>query len=364
NGGFYSALDADSEGEEGKYYVWTENDLKGLLKHDEQLISKYYNVQAHGNWEHGNNILFRNKMDQDFLQENSLSQTSWSSTLKSAKQILLDHREQRIKPGLDDKIITGWNAMMIGGLIDAYKALRSRPLLDVAKRNLQFLSENLVEGTIVYRSFKGKHSTTQGFLDDYAYLTQAYLKMYQVTFDENLLHQAKKLLIHTLENFYDPTDGYFFFTSHEESSLISRKKEIFDNVIPSSNALMAQNLFQLGILFDHDEWKKKATDMVEPLSRLIKSDPNYMSQWAIVFTEIKKGMAEVVLLGTENGDLRAAFQEKYHPFSLFMGTENTSTLPLLTGKTIQNGKSTIFVCYNKTCQQPVHTVPDAEKMLL
>ena len=364
DGGFYSALDADSEGIEGKFYTWTKAELLEKLGDHEALISSYYGIKDQGNWEHARNILMRNKGDQEFLEEHSLAAGDWKAILQKSKTILLEDREGRIRPGLDDKMITAWNAMMVSGLIDAYRVFNDEIFLDSALKNVHFLEKELMEGNKIYRSYKNKRSTTVGFLDDYAFYIQALIKLYQVTFDEQWIHRASALMKHTIEQFFDPQDGFFFYTSSQGERLISRKKEIFDNVIPSSNAVMAQNLNYLSIFFDRDDWGKTAKAMAESLSHIIKSEPTYMSHWAIVFTEIKKGLAEIALIGKKIKTLRSEFQQQYFPFSIIQGTEDKSDLPLLKDKVSINGKPTIYVCYNKTCKLPVHTLEEAKLQLI
>lgn len=361
-GGFYSALDADSEGEEGKFYTWSYHEILNLLGDDGLLMASYYGVKETGNWEHGDNILIRLQPDDVFLQSKNITALEWSKKLLRVKQVLLQHRETRIRPGLDDKIITSWNAMMVCGLVDAYRAFQDDQFLNSAVRNLNFLKTELKEQHTLYRSFKMHRSKTTGFLDDYAYYIQACIKVYQVTFDEVWLHEAKEVLEYTLTHLYDPAEGFFFYA--EESGLITRKKEIFDNVIPSSNAVMAQNLFHAGILWDKDDWKDKATTIVNSISHIIHSEPNYMSHWAIVVGEIHKGLAEVVMVGNSVHDVRKEFQNRYHPLSLSLGTKESSNLPLISGKKVIDGQNTIYVCRDKTCKRPVNTVAEAEKMIL
>ena len=364
DGGFYSALDADSEGVEGKFYTWSKAELQEKLGDHEALISTYYGIKDQGNWEHDRNILMRNKGDQEFLEEHSLTVGDWKAILQKSKTILLEAREGRIRPGLDDKMITAWNAMMVSGLIDAYRVFSDEIFLDSALKNVHFLEKELMEGNKIYRSYKNKRSTTVGFLDDYAFYIQALIKLYQVTFDEQWIHRASALMEHTIEQFFDPHDGFFFYTSSQGERLISRKKEIFDNVIPSSNAIMAQNLNYLSIFFDRDDWGKTAKAMAESLSHIIKSEPTYMSHWAIVFTEIKKGLAEIAFTGKKIKTLRSEFLQQYFPFSIIQGTEDKSDLPLLKDKVSTNGESTIYVCYNKTCKLPVHTLEEAKLQLI
>jgi uncharacterized protein len=364
NGGFYSALDADSEGVEGKFYIWSKNELIENLGSHEPLISAYYGVKDQGNWEHGSNILMRTKEDHQFLKEHSLTWEEWKIILEKSKSILLTERKVRIRPELDDKMIASWNAMMVCGLIDAYRVFTDEIFLSAALKNIHFLEKELMEGKTLYRSYKGKRSSTVGFLDDYAFFIQALIKLYQVTFDERWIYRAAEIMQHSIEQFFDSHDGFFFYTSAQAERLISRKKEIFDNVIPSSNAIMAQNLNYLSIFFDRDDWGKMGKSMAESLSHIIKTEPAYMSHWAIVFTEVKKGLAEIALTGKNITSLRSDFLQQYFPFSVIQGTEEKSDLPLLRDKVAIQGKPTIYVCYNKTCKLPVHTVDEAKLQLV
>jgi uncharacterized protein YyaL (SSP411 family) len=362
-GGFYSALDADSEGEEGKYYVWTYRDLEEALGEHAPLVAEYYAAQPTGNWEHGQNILTRLLPDKDFLKQQELGAAEWQAILQQSKDTLLQKREGRPHPGLDDKIITAWNAMTIVGLTDAYRALGAPALLTLAEQNMRFLENELLEGQQIYRSYKDRRSHTRGFLDDYAYLIQAYRKLYEVTFNEYWLRRAAFFLETTLTLFFDPADHCFYYTAHDGEALIARKKEIFDNVIPSSNALMAQNLWHLGVLLDRDDWKERGRTLVSGFSRLIADEPNYMAYWATVYLEMEKGMAEIVLLGAGLEDVRMEMQREYLPFAVFMGAISDSKLPLIADKTVIDGKTTVYVCYNKACRLPVYTVPEALQQL-
>jgi uncharacterized protein YyaL (SSP411 family) len=362
-GGFYSAIDADSEGVEGKFYVWTKNEIDEILGTDAELINIYYAIKPEGNWEHGNNIPFRTMSDEKFLEKANISKDEWKLKLQDAKDKLLPIRDKRIRPGLDDKIITGWNAMMVVGLCDAYKATANEKFLTAAQKNMEFIERELCDVTTLYRSFKGKRSNTHAFLDDYAYFIQACIKLYEVTFNEYWLKRAEVFVSHTIDNFLDDVDGFFHYTSKHGEKLIAQKKEIFDNVIPSSNSVMAQNLFHIGILLDKDEWKSMGQKMVNSLGYLITNEPNYMSNWGIVFMEMHKGLAEVAFIG-ENAKVQALeFVKGYEPFALLMGSSNSSELPLLKGKIPMNGRDTIYVCYNKACQRPVYEIAEALRQL-
>ncbi|HEY0651745.1 MAG TPA: thioredoxin domain-containing protein [Chryseosolibacter sp.] len=362
-GGFYSALDADSEGVEGKFYVWTKNEFDAIVKDDAELLNAYYSIKTEGNWEHGNNIPFRTMTDTKFLEKANLSKEEWRVKLQHAKDRLLAVRDKRIKPGLDDKIILGWNAMMVVGLTDSYKYTGQEKFLKAALRTMEFLERELCEVTTLYRSYKGKRSNTHAFLDDYAYFISACVRLYQVTFNEYWIKRAEVFVTHTIDNFLDSDDGFFHYASKYGEKLIAQKKEIFDNVIPSSNSVMAQNLFHIGVLLDREEWKAMALKMVDSLGYLITNEPNYMSNWGIVFAEMKKGMAEIAFVGEHAQNTSLEFSQHYNPFTLLMGTNASSELPLLQGKIALDGRDTIYVCYDKSCRQPVTLVAEAYKQL-
>jgi uncharacterized protein YyaL (SSP411 family) len=216
-----------------------------------------------------------------------------------------------------------------------------------------------MEGEILYRSFKEKRSTVHAFLDDYAFVIRTYIDLYTVTFDEYYLKRAVYFTNYTIEQFFDTKDGFFFYTANVSQALIARKKELFDNVIPSSNSVMAQNLHHLGILSDRQDWKHTAANMVGSLAQLVTGEPNYMSHWGIVLMEVRNGMSEVVVVGEGCESTTAQLNATYNPFMLTMGTIEGSQLPLLQDKIAVNGKTTIYVCYNKTCRLPVHRISDA-----
>jgi uncharacterized protein len=360
-GGFYSALDADSEGEEGKFYIWKKSEIYEAVGEDAELFIDFYNVKDEGNWEQGNSILIQTQSEDDFVKRHNLSIDQWRTKLKTFKDKLLSIRDKRIRPGLDDKIITAWNAMMCVGLVDAYRYLGDDRFLNASLKNMRFIENELWDGKSLYRSFKGRRSNTKAFLDDYAYVIQAALKLYEVTFDTYWLQRAEVLTRTVLEEFFDRDDGFFYYTSKESEALIARRKEIFDNVIPSSNSVMIQNLFRLGSILEIAEWKQIAEATTSPLAHLIVAEPNYMSNWSIAYMEMKKGMAEVVIAEDSSQAIRKKFLQYFEPFTLFMGP--SEVVPLSEGKSPINGQSTIYVCFNRTCQRPVHSVEHARTQI-
>ncbi len=351
-GGFYSALDADSEGEEGKFYTWTWKELEAIGV-ETQLVAGYFHCNREGNWEQGRNILIR-----------EMNQPPPSEMVKTAKEKMLAFREKKPRPMLDDKILTGWNAMTVQGLADCYKTFADPMFLKLALKNVKFLENNLMHEGKVYRAFKNKRTATEGFLEDYAFLIQAYVSLYQLTFDEAHLTKAADWTTYVLKNFHDAVEIFFHFSSQSAEQLIAKKKEVFDNVIPSSNSVMARNLFHLGILLDKNEWKEMAVKMTSRLSSIITTEPVYMSNWGILFAEIAQGMNEVVLVGEDWEGVRKEVHQNYFPFALTLGTETKSNLPLVEGREAKEGKTMIYVCRDKVCQLPVDHVKEAVHQLL
>jgi uncharacterized protein len=351
-GGFYSALDADSEGVEGKFYTWIESELQSVLGADTQMLMQHYQATATGNWEHGRNILRR-------APENKAVETD---SIKYLKAKLLAERSKRIRPGLDDKILTGWNAMTIHGLVDCYKAFQEERFLRLALNTMSFLEEHLISDK-VYRAWKGKRSETEGFLEDYAFLIQAYTSLYQVTFNEGWLYKAKMWCEYVQQHFKDIEEGFYFYSSDTAEALIARKKEIFDNVIPGSNSVMARNLHQLGILLDREDWKNQASSMTANLLHLITSEPVYTCHWAVLLSELIHEPAEVVISGSEALTIRAELHQHYLPFTITAASTTTSTLPLLEGRAPKN-ETLIYICRNKTCQLPVNDVATALNQII
>lgn len=349
-GGFYSALDADSEGIEGKYYTWTETELDEILGADASIIKQYYHSSESGNWEHGRSILYRNP--ESIQQPEPIE-------LKTIKQKLLLARSRRIRPGLDDKVVTAWNAMTISGLIDSFRAFNQEHFLKLALDNIAFLEAYLIENGKVYRTFKNKHSETEGFLEDYAYLIQAYTNLYQVTFNEGWLYKAGYWCEYAIKNFFDQHDNFFHFSSATAEQLIARKKEVFDNVIPASNSVMARNLQVLATLLDKPSWSVLAEKMITSISALIISEPAYMSNWGMAMLEYTQGFSEIVISGDQALAYVRQIQKNFLPFSVMAGTLSRSDLPLLNGRGAIAGRTIIYVCKNQVCKLPVENPAEA-----
>jgi uncharacterized protein YyaL (SSP411 family) len=361
-GGFYSALDADSEGVEGKFYIWTQSELKLIFGDDFEWFSKLYNIRASGNWEHGYNHLHLAPNPQWGLNAGktpSLTGEGWGGIqYKNALQKLFIARESRIRPGLDDKILASWNGLMLKGLTDAYSAFGEEKFKTLALNNARFLKEKMTSNQQLWHNYKNGKATIVGFLEDYATVVDAYIGLYQATFQEEWLDEALKLTAYVVENFYDAEDELFYFTDSNAEDLIARKKEVFDNVIPASNSLMAQNLYWLGTIFDHGDYVKLADWMLLKMKRALLTDVQWVTNWAALYALRTQPTAEIAIVGKEADALRKELESRFVPNKIVVGTQTRSDLPLLQERTAKNDLTTIYVCFNKTCNLPVHTIND------
>jgi uncharacterized protein YyaL (SSP411 family) len=362
-GGFYSSLDADSEGEEGKFYIWKKKDIDKILGEQAALFNTYYNITSIGNWEHGQNILFRKQSDKKIAKRFKLTVDELTQKISYSKKTLLKERDQRVRPGLDDKILTSWNALMLTGYAKAYRVFGDEEYLRSAEKNANFLLKNAVrkDGSI-WRNHKDGRSSINGFLDDYAFVISGFIELYQATFDEKWLHRAKDITNYTLDHFYDPLSGMFFYSHNEHSNLIARKMEVSDNVIPASNSEMAKNLFILGHYFYDESYVTKARQMLVNVLENLHTNIYYYSNWASLEAQFINNPFEIAIVGKEYRTVLHSFNQHYLPDVLFLGGKSEGSLELLQHKLVK-GQTTIYVCKDKACQLPVTQVHEALEQL-
>lgn len=358
NGAFYSALDADSEGEEGKFYVWTEAELKEVLKSDYEFAKEYYTVNHKGEWE-GNYILLRDKSDAEICIKFDLTAAELTKKMTQINAALLKARSNRIRPGLDDKTLTSWNALMLKGYVDAYKVFSEKRFLDVALKNAEFLATTqLRKDGGLNHNYKNGVSNLDGYLEDYALTIEAFIALYEITFDEQWLTHAKALTNYSIDHFYDKTSGFFYFTSDQATGLIARKMELSDNVIPASNSSMAKGLFLLGEIYEDEHYSNISDQMLKNIEPQISQYLPGYSNWAMLSLQHLFPFYMIAIVGEEAQQKRITFDGEYIPNKMFVGSRKDSKLPPLALKYV-NGKTMIYVCYNKSCQKPVETVKDA-----
>ncbi|MEC8273426.1 MAG: thioredoxin domain-containing protein [Bacteroidota bacterium] len=352
NGAFYSALDADSEGVEGKFYVWKKEELKSVLEQDYPLFAKYYNINHKGYWEEGNYILVKDQSDKDFCKKENLELDVFQQKVKYWQSILLEEREQRTRPALDDKSLTSWNALMCQAYTDAYLAFGNKYYLHSAIKNARFLLNKQYQSDhSLWHSYKDGKSSVNGFLEDYALTISAFIRLYEATFDEQWLNKAKDLTDYCNTHFYNSRSGMFFFTSDLDTPLVARKMEINDNVMPASSSVMANNLFALGQLLDNCDY----LNMAQLQLNNIKSDMPYYgsgySNWANLMLNYVAPFYEVAIVGDQALQKVLDFKQNYAPNTLLLGSTSDSPLPLLQNKMLE-GQTTFYICQNKSCQLP------------
>ncbi|MGC8803958.1 MAG: thioredoxin domain-containing protein [Bacteroidales bacterium] len=361
--GFYSSLDADSESEEGKFYVWTKKEIDSALGDFAPLFNDYYNITSDGNWEDSKNILFRKNTDDDLARKHKLTLSQSLDIIKKCKATLLEIRSKRTRPALDDKVITSWNALMLTGYIQAYRVFGDEKFLKAATANASFILKNAInrDGSM-NRIYKNGRPTVTAFLDDYAFTISSFIELYQATFDENWLYNAQKLADYAIKHFLDSQSGMFYYTHNQSSDLISRKMEITDNVIPSSNAQMAINLFLLGHYFPKGNYLVMSRQMLANIQKSAHQNMFYYSHWGRLELYFLS-FYEVAIVGNDFLKKREELDNQYLPNILFLGCKKESSLELLENKYV-NGQTTIYVCRDGACQLPVTQAKDAIKQII
>jgi len=362
DGGYYAALDADSEGEEGKFYVWTWDELASVLDPDDlKIFAAYYHCTWQGNWEHGLNHLHATETTEVFAQRKNLDPEALKQLLLNSRTKLLSLRNQRLRPGLDDKRITGWNALLISGFVQSYWATEDVLFLEKAKQLAAFFTDTLLkdDGSLWHTYNRGS-AYLDAYLSDYAPAITGFIQLYQATFDESYLLQAYQWAEYCIDHFYDEKSGLFYLTSDHAEGLVSRPMQLSDNVISSSNSILARALWQLGHYFDKPVLKEMSAFMLQVvLKDLLKNGPFY-AEWATLLWEQVYPFHEVVLTADHADRQLLTLYRKYWPTVLPVGSILAdSQIPLLESKT----KPYIYVCRNQTCQAPVSDIHEVVKLI-
>lgn len=359
DGGCYSSLNADSENVEGKFYVWTYDEfITTVDKENQSFLIDYYQITEAGNWEDGINILLPVSSKEEFVHDNNLDTELFKSALTKANHDLFETRKIRERPSTDDKVLTSWNGLMIQGYVDAYKALGEKRYLQQALSIAKFIEEHMLndDGSLS-RNYRKGNTSISGFHDDYAIFADACIDIYSVTYDKHWLELSQGLADYCIDHFYNDESGMFYYTSDNNEALVARKYELSDNVIPSSNSIMAGVLFKLSHYFDNQQYYDIVLKMVGQEIDNIRNSGIWHSNWAAILGLIINGITEVAIMGKDALSQNVEMQKSYLPASLFMGglVEN---LPLLLNKYI-DGRTMIYVCRNKTCNLPTEDSDEA-----
>lgn len=362
-GGFYSALDADSEGEEGKFYTWTKAEFDEVAGKDAEIGQLYFGINNEALWENGKNVLVRASDPEKLYKRFSITEDTAKEIVARLKSKLLEKRSERIRPGLDDKQLTSWNALMNKGYTDAYKAFGEGDYLNAAIRNARFLKDKMVQPSGgVFRSYKNGKSSIEGFLDDYAFLIEAFIDLYECTFDEEWLKDAKKLADYTLAHFYDESSRMFYYTSDLHQDTITRKVEVTDNVIPASTSSLALGLFRLGLLYENQLFSNTAFFLLQKVREKMTSYPTAFSNWGILFLQMTFPFYTVVATGPDTQKAVNKLRDGYRPGVLFSGGAEKPAIPITKNRWSAE-KTMIYVCTGSECRMPVETVEEAISQL-
>lgn len=354
NGGFYSSLNADTKEGEGYFYTWSYNEIEKAIPNPELFI-EYYNISEKGNWQKDKNILYAAAVPDEFARKKNIAANDFTNELIKVKTILLSQRNKREKPAVDNKILTSWNALMLKGYLDAYAALGEESYLKIALSNARFLAQNMMQkDATLWRTYKTGQDTINAFLDDYALLTQSFTRLYQLTFDKNWLLLSQQLVEYTIKNFYDQKSGMFFYSNNKAGAII-KKIEIADNAIPSSNAIMAEALYNLGVYFENQTYTSISSRMLSVLMDHMAKETSHYTRWCFLAGLKSYGTTEVAIIGKDAMQKNLALQKTYLPQSIFMGSRAEENLTLLSGK-FSEDKTLIYVCTNRTCKLPVEDV--------
>jgi uncharacterized protein YyaL (SSP411 family) len=365
NGAFYSALDADSLDknnhlEEGAFYVWQKDELKQLLGEDFDVFSKVFNINNFGYWEKGNYVLIQNKPLNDIAEDLDISPEELHQNKKAWENLLYNEREKRPKPRLDDKTLTSWNALMLKGYVDAYTALEDEVYLTAAKRNADFIVNTMWDTTgHLWRTYKAGSVKIKGFLEDYALTADAFISLYQATFEEKWLIYTKQLADYALENFYDETKRFFRYNSLNEEQLIAPHYETEDNVIPSSNSVIANVLYKLGIFFNNSYYEKTALQMLKQVLPNLDY-PSAFSNWLNLWLDLSEENRELAVCGEEAAIAIKNINKEYLPHIIIAGSTSQSSVPFLENRFAKDSLM-FYVCKNKACSLPVSTADEALK---
>jgi uncharacterized protein YyaL (SSP411 family) len=364
SGGLYSSLDADSEGVEGKFYCWEEAELKEIAGNDFDLFAEVYNIDSKGNFEHGMNVLFRTKDHEYFMEKYKITNEAFQQKLETLHRQLFEMRTKKIRPNTDDKILTEWNAIVVKGLANAYKAFGDEMYLNKAVRTANFILQHCKkEDYRLERNYKNGQSSINGFLQDYAFLIDALIALHQVTLEGNYLTEALHFTEYVLNHFYNTENGMFHLTSDQDAALITRSTDSSDNVIPSGNSAMAKNLLLLSKYFDKPEYEQMSLTMLNNMLDDVLKNPIYYSNWAIVLDMHLNLNKELVIMGKDAVEKAKKINRHYLPNVLITGSIEMSDLPLMSGR-YREGRTLFYICENKSCGLPSDNIEETVHLLM
>jgi uncharacterized protein YyaL (SSP411 family) len=369
-GGFYATQDADSEGEEGKFFVWTPAEIEAILDANAaKILEAHYGVTARGNFE-GKNILHVRKPAESVAQELALTPAQLEESLAASKTLLFAEREKRVKPGRDEKILVEWNGLMIHALAEVGVVLGRQDALDAAIAAANFiLNEMSQPDGKLYRSYKDGRARFNAYLEDYAAFARALIALYEATFDLRWLGEASRLTKAIFEQFHDSQRGGFFQTGVDHEALVTRRKDYIDNAVPSGNSLMAELLLRLAVLVDNEQYRREAMRIILTLKDAMAQQPTGFGRMLTALHTLLHPSQEVAIVGDPADEATRALlvevRQRYLPTTVLAlkRPDEEAVIPLLAERGLVKGQPAAYVCENYACKLPV-TAPEALAALL
>lgn len=367
-GGFYSALDADSEGEEGKYYIWKKKEIRDVLGDDAEVFCLYYDVTDGGNFE-GNTILNNSLSASSVAFHFGITEDKVRQIISDGEKKLLYARSMRTMPGLDDKVLTSWNALMISALAKGYRVTDDRKYLEAAERSISFIEKNLISDGQLLRTYKDGKAKLGAYLEDYSYFVNALLDVFEANPEPRYLEMASKLANYMVEHFWDEEHNSFYFTADNHEQLIIRPKNNYDLSMPSGNSVAVLCLLRLYHLTQQKNLLEIVAKTMESFAIMAAENPfgfGYLLNTIYLYLQ---SPSEITLLNTKNRELYDFVTKRFLPEAIVVTVQNQGQLKELSkhaffaGKEFQDDKTTVFVCRNFSCSLPLSTIPEIEKLL-
>jgi hypothetical protein len=349
---YYSALDADSEGQEGKYYCWTQSELNELLGEDANLMLDYFQFSEEGNFEHGLNNPYPLLEWDTFLNKHGMDLKTWDAKRVVCQEKMYIARQKKIRPNLDDKELCAWNCLLTKGFADAFKATGNERYRNLAINHMEAIQQQFVKGFKLYRNAKNGIASIDAFQDDYAFLIQALYAVYEITMELEYLNKAIEYCEACMKLFYDSASGLFFFTANDGEELIARKQEYYDSVIPSSNSIMMHNLRNIGITAALPDYEAIAERMYAAINSLLKRYPPSFANWINYALIRVQGEKEWVLIGEKAEEKSGELLANYAPNVLKFWSSKTSEEPVFANRFKKN-TTLLYKCKNKACDLPL-----------
>jgi len=368
DGGFYSAQDADSEGEEGKFYVWKKNEIQKIIGNDADVFCLYFDITDGGNFE-GNTILHNSINMSTVAFQFGKTEQEVKEIIRKYSEKLLETRSKRVAPGRDEKILTSWNALMISAFVKGFRISGQTRFLDAAEKCVNFIQEKLTKSGELLRTYKDGQAKLKAYLDDYAYFANALLDLFETNPNKKYLELAVYYANYLLDHFWDENEKNFFFTADNHEQLIIRTKNIYDLSLPSGNSVAANTFLRLYHITQNNRYLDVSVKIMESLSTMAAENPFGFGQLLITMYVYLQNPIEITLLNKENDEIYTNLTKRFLPESILVTIPNAEYLdelknyPFFAGKEYDKTKTKVFICKNFTCSLPLDSLTEIEKLL-